>query len=270
MKTHLLTWNPEKWNWTDIDDAIKELNETGKYQSSWSCGTNKSIEPNDRLFLIRLGGKEPKGICASGFAISNVYQDEHWNGEPNKKANYIKFEYDILLNPEKEKILSMDFLKTNDKLSAQHWSTQNSGILIRSNVAEELEKEWFDFTINNSSLVVKSDFMTDSEIKLMEGAVRKVTSNQYERNPQARKMCIEKYGLKCFVCEFDFEKVYGEIGKGFIHVHHLRQLANIKKEYTIDPINDLRPVCPNCHAMIHREKDSLTIEDLRAVMKKVK
>jgi hypothetical protein len=46
MKTHLLSWNPDKWNWTDIEDSIKELNETGEYQDSWSCGTNKSIEPN--------------------------------------------------------------------------------------------------------------------------------------------------------------------------------------------------------------------------------
>ncbi len=263
MKTHLLSWNPDKWNWTDIEESIKELNETGVYQDSWSCGTNKSIEPNDRLFLIRLGGKEPKGICASGFAVSNVYQDNHWSGEPNRKANYIRFEYDILLNPEKEEILSIDFLKTNNKLSGQHWSTQNSGILIRPNVAKELEKIWFDFTRNERGLIVKPDFLSDSEINLIEGAVRQITSSKYERNPQARKICIETYGTKCFVCGFDFEKTYGEIGKNFIHVHHLKQVASIKKEYEINPIKDLRPVCPNCHAMIHRKKIPLTIEELR-------
>ena len=263
MKTHLLSWNPDKWNWTDIEESIKELNQTGVYQDSWSCGTNKSIAPNDRLFLIRLGGKEPKGICASGYAISNVYEDIHWSGEPNKKANYIRFEFDVLLNPEKEEILSIDFLKSNSKLSEQHWSTQNSGILIRSNVAEELEKIWFDFTLKKHGLVVKSDFMPELETNFIEGAVRQITSSKYERNPQARRICIETYGTKCFVCGFDFEKFYGEIGKDFIHVHHLKQVASIKKEYEINPKKDLRPLCPNCHAMIHRKKIPLTIEELK-------
>ena len=262
MTTHLLSWNPEKWDWKDIEEQIKELNETGVYQDSWSCGVNKSIQPNDRLFLIRLGRKEPKGICASGYAVSNVYQGQHWSGEPNKKANYISFEYDILLNPEKEKILEMDVLKSG-KLSEQHWSTQISGISIKSHVAEELEKVWLDFNLKSSNLVVNPTLSLDNDLKFKEGAVRQITSNKYERNPQARKVCIEKYGTKCCVCGFDFETVYGKIGKDFIHVHHLTQVSTAKTEYEINPIEDLRPVCPNCHSMIHRTKTALTIEELK-------
>jgi len=263
MKTHLLSWNPDKWNWADIEEAIKEFNESGIFQNNWSCGTNKSIEPNDRLFLIRLGGKEPKGICASGYAVSDVYQDDHWSGEPNKKANYVRFKYDILLNPENEEILSMDYLKTNEKLAEQHWSPQNSGIQIRPNVAEELEKVWSDFTLKEHRFIVKPDFVENVEKGLIEGAVRQITSNKYERNPQARKICIDNYGTQCFVCGFDFEEIYGDIGKDFIHVHHLKQVSTIKKEYEINPIEDLRPICPNCHAMIHRKKTPLTLEELK-------
>jgi len=263
MKTHLLSWNPDKWNWTDIEESIKELNLTKVFQDSWSCGTNKSIKPNDRLFLIRLGGKGPKGICASGYAVSDVYQDDHWSGEPNKKANYVRIEYDILLNPENENILSIDYLKTNKKLSEQHWSTQSSGIQIRPNVAEELEKAWFDFTLKEHGLIVKPGFVADTDRIFVEGKVRQIKSNKYERNPQARKICIEKYGTNCSVCGFDFVKTYGDIGKDFIHVHHLKQVSTIKKEYEINPILDLRPVCPNCHAMIHRKKTPLTIEELK-------
>jgi 5-methylcytosine-specific restriction protein A len=117
--------------------------------------------------------------------------------------------------------------------------------------------------VNERGLIVKPDFIVDSHATLIEGAIRQITSNKYERNPQARKICIQTYGTDCFVCGFDFEKVYGEIGKDFIHVHHLRQVASIKKEYEINPIDDLRPVCPNCHAMIHRQKIPLTIEELK-------
>jgi 5-methylcytosine-specific restriction protein A len=72
--------------------------------------------------------------------------------------------------------------------------------------------------------------------------------NAYERSAKARKICLAHWGTACVVCSISFEKVYGDIGKDFIHVHHLDPLAMIKKRKTIDPKKDLRPVCPNCHA----------------------
>jgi 5-methylcytosine-specific restriction protein A len=67
-------------------------------------------------------------------------------------------------------------------------------------------------------------------------------------------------------CLFDFKEKYGGIGERYIHVHHLKPLAEIKKEYELDPIKDLRPICPNCHAIIHRRQPALTIEQLRQHM----
>lgn len=99
--------------------------------------------------------------------------------------------------------------------------------------------------------------------QLFEGAKRTITVNSYERNPLARRLCIEYYGTTCSVCNFDFGKEYGEIGQGFIHVHHLTRVADIGETYEIDPIKDLRPVCPNCHSMLHNDKDTLTIEELK-------
>ncbi|MGD1861763.1 MAG: HNH endonuclease [Leptolyngbyaceae cyanobacterium] len=97
-----------------------------------------------------------------------------------------------------------------------------------------------------------------------------MTVNVYERNAKARKRCVEYYGARCFVCGFDFGNVYGELGDGFIHIHHLRPLSEIKQKYQVDPINDLRPICPNCHAMIHRRTPSLGIEELQAVLDSAK
>jgi len=91
--------------------------------------------------------------------------------------------------------------------------------------------------------------------ELTEGAKTTITINAYERSTKARNACIAHYGTTCCVCGFDFEKVYGEIGKGFTHVHHIKRLADIAENYIVDPINDLRPVCPNCHSMLHRDKD---------------
>ena len=90
-----------------------------------------------------------------------------------------------------------------------------------------------------------------------------ITQTRDERNPYARGVCIKHYGYICFVCVFDFEKRFGELGKNFIHVHHLTQVATVGKTYEVDPIKDLRPVCPNCHAMLHRQNPPLTIEELK-------
>lgn len=105
-------------------------------------------------------------------------------------------------------------------------------------------------------------------IALMEGAVRRATASRYERNREARAQCIQKHGCRCAVCGFDFEERYGSIGAGFIQVHHLKQISKAAGEYRIDPITDLRPVCPNCHLMLHRGEKMLSIRQLRRILEK--
>lgn len=98
--------------------------------------------------------------------------------------------------------------------------------------------------------------------KYQEGLTKTISVNVYERNPKARKKCIEHYGDSCTICDFNFGVVFGELGEGFIHVHHLKPLSEIKESYNLDPITDLRPVCPNCHSMLHRQTPALSIEEL--------
>jgi 5-methylcytosine-specific restriction protein A len=96
-----------------------------------------------------------------------------------------------------------------------------------------------------------------------EGAKTTVVINAYERNPKARAACIAYHGCKCAACGFNFVSRYGELGRDFIHVHHLRPLRAVADEYEVDPKKDLIPVCPNCHAMIHRTEPCLSITELR-------
>ncbi len=85
-----------------------------------------------------------------------------------------------------------------------------------------------------------------------EGERQRSLVNKYERDERNRKLCIEAKGCRCAICGFDFEESYGELGKGFIHVHHIVPVSKIGPNYIIDPVKDLIPVCPNCHAMLHR------------------
>lgn len=101
-----------------------------------------------------------------------------------------------------------------------------------------------------------------------EGAKKLVTVNSYERDPKARQACIDHYGTSCKCCGIDFEKVYGEHGKGFIHVHHIKPLHEIGEEYEVNPITDMIPLCPNCHAMVHRGSKVLSIEKLKSLLTK--
>ncbi|RRW39872.1 HNH endonuclease [Pseudomonas luteola] len=109
------------------------------------------------------------------------------------------------------------------------------------------------------------DELSKSGIK--EGALRQVTVNAYERSPRARAECIAHYGTKCCVCDLEFEAIYGkELGAGYIHVHHIVDLAHIGEEYEVNPIKDLRPVCPNCHSMLHKRKPAMHPDELRKIV----
>jgi len=115
-------------------------------------------------------------------------------------------------------------------------------------------------TVNDD--VYDVDYPEDDE-KLYEGALMTVKANKYERNQKARRECVAKKGYQCLVCGRDFEATYGEIGKNFIHVHHLKPISSIGKEYELNVDTDLAPVCPNCHYMLHRKDPPYTIEELK-------
>ena len=127
-----------------------------------------------------------------------------------------------------------------------------------------LQDNGFPVVLKSEGTIYPDD-VSEKEVHY-EGAVKRTIVNRYERDYKARDKCIEHYGLKCQVCAFDFEKVYGELGAGFIHVHHLTQLSDIGAEYALDPIKDLRPVCPNCHAMLHKKNPPLPIDGLKEVL----
>jgi len=109
-----------------------------------------------------------------------------------------------------------------------------------------------------------------SEIKedevYFEGKEKRTKLTRYERDAKARKKCLGHYGLNCRACGFNFEICYGEMAQGMIEVHHLIPISETKNEYEIDPIKELQPVCPNCHAVIHRRNPPFKIEEIREMI----
>jgi 5-methylcytosine-specific restriction endonuclease McrA len=106
-----------------------------------------------------------------------------------------------------------------------------------------------------------------SPTEYVEGAVRSILVNAYERNRRAREKCIQHYGRTCVVCGFDFRARYGQAAAGYIQIHHVVPIARIRKEYRLNPIADLRPVCPNCHAVIHRREPAFSIDEVKRMLR---
>lgn len=106
----------------------------------------------------------------------------------------------------------------------------------------------------------------DSSKEYMEGSVKNVLVNMYERDQRARRACIEHFGAKCQICGFSFSSTYGQRGDGFIEVHHIKPLHEIRSGYVVDPIRDLLPVCSNCHSIFHRGGTTLTPAEMKALL----
>jgi predicted HNH restriction endonuclease len=102
-----------------------------------------------------------------------------------------------------------------------------------------------------------------------EGCVQQILINRYERDPYAREACIARFGTVCCVCRLDLASRYGQVVAGFVHVHHLKKLASVGTNYQVDPERDLRPVCPNCHAVIHRREPPYSIEEVQEFIQDV-
>jgi hypothetical protein len=145
--TYLLTFNPEKaYKWEDLRDCIDDVRDHGFYATAWSCGRNRRITAGDRVFMMRQGhgSGERRGIFASGWATSSVYQQEHWDAAEARKgklALYVPIRLDVLLDSDSEPILPRSVLR-EDPLAGGPWDARTGGVAIPDEISAELEKEW--------------------------------------------------------------------------------------------------------------------------------
>ena len=187
-------------------------------------------------------------------------QESYWTDKELYYSGFISFYARLKLVEE----------YTDDVLSLHNLQEQGYQGVPRS-VREIKDVTLLDYLLHPHQVVNEDvydvDYPEDDE-KLYEGALITVKANKYERNQKARQECVAKKGYHCLVCGRDFESTYGEIGKGFIHVHHLTPISTIGQEYELNVDTDLAPVCPNCHYMLHRKNPPYTIEELKDILAK--
>jgi hypothetical protein len=118
----------------------------------------------------------------------------------------------------------------------------------------------------NSAPPLLSTEETDKDGEFYEGSIRRISVEVRERDAAARKACIAHYKARCFICKFDFGQFYGPEADSFIHVHHREMLSRSTSKRKVDPINDLVPLCPNCHSVVHLRKDAYEVEEVKAMV----
>ena len=160
-------------------------------------------------------------------------------------------------------------VKVNGKdTDLEEWPDEWKNLYIRITRIEDAD---VDLNESAKDLGVSSAAMMLSLLNIVplgyeDGAKTEVTVNRYERNRMNRELCLRIHGTVCKICGMDFEKTYGELGKGFIHVHHIEPVSMMGGAYVLNPEKDLIPVCPNCHAMLHRKTPPLNPEELKTIL----
>ena len=209
-------------------------------------------------------GKEPKGLVGSGYVRKAPLEYLHWNptrARARDKALYVEVEFDCLAEEPLITLVELESLP----FSSMNWTPQASGIRIPAAIGDAVDRLWAR-RAGIGALRGPDEFLGAQD--LVEGAVRTTTVNGFERNAEARRRCLAHYGARCFACDFSFGETYGDFADNYIHVHHIVPLATIKKGYVVDPVTDLRPLCPNCHAAIHLREPLLSPEELRATVRR--
>jgi 5-methylcytosine-specific restriction protein A len=265
MAAYLFLWKPttDRASFTNYEELVRATSSEQPYDTPWICPSTNP-KPGDDAYMKRTGTKN-NGLFARGSVTHGPY------ARTSDGLQCVKLSLESMLPLGKEVTGSA---LMSAPLNATYWNPQASGTRIKPESAKALERLWPRAgSVNEPRQKARGAVGGEETIgsgPFPEGAVSRIEVNAYERNPKARQMCLDHHGLKCAACGMTFAQRYGAIAKEFIHVHHLRQLSSVGLDYKVNPIVDLRPVCPNCHAVIHLRRPPYSIEEVREMMKSSK
>ena len=244
-----------------------------KYYSWETIGNKIAIKTCDKSSIIHHGSGLPKEMrwffdaddlkYGENLYFKILYKGKKYDGHVNRETHTDRGRTRIFWDTElkNELIIYKDifdrgieieyrFEKINSKL-------YKLDVISDEYIKSDVENEDFDYSLPG---------LVDAGI---EGKKIGFYSTRYERNSKNRKAAIRIHGLKCQACGFDFEESYGERGKDFIEVHHIKPLYENEMEVEVNPETDLVCLCSNCHRMIHRNRnDVLSIEGLKQLLRK--
>lgn len=236
----------------------------------------QGVHKNDSFHIrLTIGWRSLRGEFLPGAYAAPMVREM---GSTHKEDKAV-FSALIFLMRQEKSTLSMQVNKTEfDPCDPDEWPTdwerlslefEKTPLAVNTENSEDTEKSllhWGSRFIAAILALVPLEELED-EIDtnpegLPEGTVTRIAVNRYERSRFNRAACIEIHGHACKACKLDFGEQYGPIGEGFIHVHHVTPVSEIGPDYRINPATDLIPLCPNCHAIVHKYDTNLDFKEI--------
>ncbi|WP_379543867.1 HNH endonuclease [Psychrobacter sp. R86515] len=225
----------------------------------------KRLNVNDAMLLIRTTG-------GSGDLPALCIVKEFWREPMSELSNFLwesgHYPFVFFFKTQKIELTWSQFkehvgYKMNFRPSGNVYRVKEADSKLSSfgNV-----ESYIDFLINGlkiSESVLQYQIDASGHASEYEEGERKLREVSYfARNPQLVKAAKDIYGYTCQACTFNFEDVYGELGKHYIECHHLNPLSERETSYR-SSIDDVCVLCSNCHRMIHRPNSTLTLKQLK-------
>lgn len=246
----ILCWNrddPDVWPLDDYD-AVRRACATGSpVPARWSVGNRVNIPRGTTCFLLVQGQLHPRGLVGFAVTTGTPYLDEHW-ADPTRQTHYVDLDFIELLDV--DDVVPVRVLDAVTPGIPWLKGIRGSGFPVKPEYQPDLMDTWIQYCGEGEERG-PGEF-EDGEYE--EGAVRTIRVNRYERDPLARKECLDFHGPICQACGVDLRTIYGDdLGTRAIHVHHIRPMATRGgKPYSLNAKKDLVPLCPNCHNVIHK------------------
>ena len=263
--------NPDRWK---IFRKIKGIGHIEPFRAT------KDMKEGDLLVLNIVENKEEnyhRGVYGFAIVVKEMYllndKNDTLNGENvvDGKITHFKFDAPIIKFMHYHKYVKNDITPSMLEQEGKDYIInklskidENGNIIPKENdhrideeKNKEAEEEFEDY-----------EFKDDEITKLLlEGGKTKKVRNVYKRSKEIRQQVIKSHGTICEACGFDFYKTYGEIGMGFIEVHHIDPISTWEEQREPDIENDFLCLCSNCHSMVHRNrKNVLSLENLKTIL----
>jgi hypothetical protein len=248
------------------DEAIKMMKEKSRIAIGWTgLGDLSKSTPSsaqDINALIKASRKHQSTQSSGGPSLWNLYNEMQEGDFVIVNANGKRKCVFEVVGP---------YIYESGKNRIYGYSHQRDAILTDLD-ANKLWKDSGSAVLQGQgprwTLVACSKSKKAKDAIYMEGERFSITSTAIERSSKAREACIGRYGHSCYICGFNFGKSFGALGEGFIHVHHKVDISTKKLVHEVDPVKDMIPLCPNCHAMAHRKKPAVPIDKLKKIYSK--
>jgi 5-methylcytosine-specific restriction protein A len=254
----ILGWNPREWSRWDYHAAVEQVAVSGRFLHRWNLGPSWRILPETEVWLLLQGSNDAGcGLIGHGVVMSAPVETLGLE-DSGTRDGYVSIAFDALL-PFGEQVRP-DILSA--AVPGVPWGDAAVGPVAVPPPAEpDLRRLWRE---QGPAPAGPAELVPGT---CPPDAVARIEANRYERDADARRICLAFHGTSCAACGFSFEVSYGNAAVNAIEVHHLVPPAMLQGRYGLDPVADLVPLCPNCHAVAHLGVVSpRTVSELRNII----